>query len=223
MQIGLGDVIRLPFQLAGGAIEGTRAALIKGGVNRSIIRMNGIADPTLYHYTRAFANKHVGIGFHEIIKSGFPKALQDVFGKGGLNKLFEVLTTKLGARGLVLLGAGGFLAAVGVYLGTTLFKESWHKVSKINQGYTVDNVNSAWVHGAHGLTGLAMAVGGVAAFFPPTAIYGAGLAISGLVSSLALHAYRYAAGGNHALRFEETLPWPFSGLVRKYKDGANYN
>ena|SRR3989338_2199202 len=222
IQIGIGDIVRLPFQLGAGAIYGTGAALTKGGVDYKIIRRIGITDPTPYHYVRGFANKHVGIGLHEITKSGFSKALQGVFGKGGLNTLFEVLTTKLGPRGLALLGAGGFIAAVGIYFASTLGLESWRKVTQLKQGKPADLVRSPWVHGAHALTALAMGVGCAAFLFPPTAIFGAGLAVSGFVGAMALHGVRFVMGGQHSLRYYEQWLYPFDKLAKLFTNKTNY-
>ena len=226
------DVVKLPFQLLGGVSAGTWHAIKNRGVG------TWAAPPkssVLLNSSGVFANKHVGEGMKEVLGSGILDDFRGILGKDGITKFWSTLTRNtdaaaklskaaLGLRGIGLLVAGGFLAGVGVYLGAKLFKESWHKVSKINQGYHDDVVDNVWIHGAQALTGLAMAVGGMMAFIPgPTMAIGAGLAISGFVGALGLHALRYVLGGNHVLKFHESLPWPFDRLVAKFKnEDASY-
>lgn len=235
------DLVRLPFRLGFGALHGTGSAIVNRRVDpalgKAVITADAAKDPAVYLRTQAFINKHIGTGIEQILGSGILNDLRGIFQKGGLNTVFEVLTgsgkaaeaikagTKaaLGLRGIGVLLAGGILAGVGVYFGSTLAMESWKKVTQLNQGKRTDLVANPWVHGAHALTGLAMAVGGAMAFIPgPTMAYGAGLAVSGFLGAMVLHGVRFVMGGQHILRYYELLPYPFDKLAEKFTNKESY-
>ncbi|GEM_PF-3919004 len=222
----ISDVVKLPFQIVFGAAHGTGSALYKGSSPSTF------AGEEVYNIIGKFSNDNVSLGLTQIKKSHILDDLRRIFQKDGLKTFFNTLFSTeaakaagkavLGLRGIGVLLVGGIVAALGVYFGSTLFMESWRKVTQLKQGKPADLVRNPWVHGAHGLTGLAMAVGGAMAFFPPTMIFGAGLAVSGFIGAMALHGVRYVMGGQHPLRYYEQLFYPFDKLAKKFTNKTNY-
>ena len=218
----IGRVVRFPLRVVGGGIEGACRGFTTSSPG-SLTIPSDVIEPEGYVVMNWLKN-FVGGARQDIATSG----LLDAYTNKEFSKMWGILTGAVGkgvgVRGLGMLGIYGVLAGVALYWGTNLALTSWHKIGEIKKGYNGDIVRSPWVHGAHAMTGLAMAGGTLMLLNPVTYAAAAPTIAAGFVGATALHVLRYALGGIHWFRFDQAAPWPLNTLFRKFKnDMIDYN
>lgn len=170
----------------------------------------------VHNFLRNFFGNFFAGGLSGIKNSGVLGEIGKAFTKLEFGGLSNALS-KVGGKGLVLLGAHGLIAGTAIIGGFMLAWNAYKRFSDAKTGWSLEAVQNPTVHLLQALAGAATGIGGLVALFVNPAV-GLATIAAGFGGSLAMDGVKYAIAGDHWFNYPRTALYPFNKIFNTFRN-----